>query len=117
MHPVLSFAIGAGFTLTFIAVWYLAKRDVDREAGVCRGYQKPPTALGKSMEDQFDYAMKLRTGEVLRFERAEDLGGGWVRVHFHEDGNEFHIDYFPAPRGVDVRVSEIIWVIDAPIGS
>ena len=40
MHPVLAFAIGAGFTLTFIVVWYLAKRDVDAEAGVKLGNEE-----------------------------------------------------------------------------
>jgi len=40
MHPALAFAIGVVFTLTFRAVWYLAKRDVDEEAGVKLGNEE-----------------------------------------------------------------------------
>ena len=79
--------------------------------------------LIKSMMDPFDYALKFRSGEIVRFECADAIGGGWVRLtlKYWDDpsmgvGKDDRIA-FPAPRGVDVRISDIDWVMDAPMGS
>lgn len=37
MHPATAFFIGSAFTLTFLATWYLAQRDADKDAGVKLG--------------------------------------------------------------------------------
>jgi len=80
-------------------------------------------ALAKACYDEFDYALRLRTGEVIRFRFATYLGDGWV--HLDLEGCE-QSDHYPlafsklargVDRGVDVRLSDIVWVMDAPEGS
>lgn len=91
---------------------------LSHETGLPKGHH-----LIKSMMDPFDYALKLRSGETVRFEYADSIGGGWVRLtlKYWDDpsmgvGKDERIA-FPAPRGVDVRISDIVWVMDAPMGS
>ena len=78
-------------------------------------------SLRKSMHDQFDYALRLRTGEVIRFYSADFISDEWVHLTFDscvpqvEDGVP-QLPY-PACRGVDVRISDIVWCMDAPEGS
>jgi hypothetical protein len=69
-------------------------------------------ALAKSLLDPFDYALRLRTGEIVRFEQAEETGEGWLRLAVKDSGTPFS-----AERGMEVRVSDIVWVMDAPEGS
>lgn len=76
-------------------------------------------ALAKACQDTFDYAMKLRTGEVIRFYCAEILNDEWVTLDLYpidEQPDSNRIAY-PAKRGMDVRISDIVWVMDAPEGS
>lgn len=77
-------------------------------------------ALAKACFDEFDYALRLRTGEVIRFSFATYLGNGWI--HLSVEGCE-QTDHYPlafsklsrgVDRGVDVRLSDIVWVMDAP---
>ena len=70
-----------------------------------------PPALIKASEDPFFYALELRDGRKFDFESAVDLGWGWVRI----DGVAKAERCFE--RGIDIRVSEILWVADAPDGS
>lgn len=84
--------------------------------------RKMPYALIKALYDPFDYVLKLRTGEIIRFHTAE-IHGEWV-ILFSEGGsatnerNNFS-RYLPfsCPRGVEVRISDIVWCADAPDGS
>jgi hypothetical protein len=75
-----------------------------------------PPALHKACCDPFEYAIRLRTGETWEFEQADPINRDWVRIKFSpyrsKDGVAFRFD-----RGVDVRVSDIVWVADAPHGS
>ena len=76
-------------------------------------------ALAKACQDSFDYAMKLRTGEVINFSFARVLNKEWVHLYIKpmdEQPRENRIAY-PADRGVDVRLADIVWVMDAPLGS
>lgn len=76
-------------------------------------------ALAKACEDPFDYAMRLRTGEVIAFSSAQMLNEEWVHIDLkplNEQPLENRIAY-PADRGMDVRLSDIVWVMDAPEGS
>jgi len=82
-----------------------------------------PPSLLKAVCDQFDYALKLRTGEVLRFQSAE-IHGNYVtltliRPFLAAGADEFPQDDLPylCPRGIDVRVKDIVWCADAPDGS
>jgi hypothetical protein len=67
-----------------------------------------PRHLVKAVFDHYSYRVKLRTGEVMDFEFAESsTRGDWVRL-FGVAGEE----HWPE-RGVDVRVSDIVWIADA----
>jgi hypothetical protein len=77
-------------------------------------------ALAKACVDNpFNYALKLRTGEVIAFCGAEIISPGWVRLEVFpmECQPDGHALPYPADRGVDVRVADIVWVMDAPEGS
>lgn len=63
--------------------------------------------------------MKLRTGEVVAFSFATVLNNEWVHLDvkpMDEQLDDNRIPY-PADRGMDVRLSDIVWVMDAPNGS
>jgi hypothetical protein len=74
-----------------------------------------PEALLKATYDTFHYALRLRTGEIIRFSRAF-IQGEFV----HLDLDDLYVNYQPFPfntdkaleRGVDVRLSSIEWVSD-----
>jgi hypothetical protein len=89
-----------------------------------------PAALLKACATPFDYALGLSTGHVLYFESAKlSEDGLWLHVKPHE--GEHGLPYtdpgnqiwpmrgvpYPFVRGLDVRVSAIIWIADAPRGS
>jgi hypothetical protein len=74
-----------------------------------------PPALAKAMHDPFSYALRLRTGEEFEFESAELETPGWV--HLREVRGIHPFPHGPVERGIDVRISEIVWVLDAPGGS
>jgi hypothetical protein len=78
-----------------------------------------PPSLLKAAGDAFDYALRLRTGEVIRFETAE-IHGAFATLrgtdHWVEDHGRSRLPY-PCPRGLDVRVDDIVWCADAPNGS
>jgi len=76
-------------------------------------------ALAKACQDCFDYAMKLRTGEVINFSFAEVINNEWVHLTLKETNEQPIANRiaYPADRGVDVRMSDIVWVMDAPEGS
>ena len=89
--------------------------DYDRLMKVLLGSH----ALAKACQDPFDYAMKLRTGEVIRFHSAEVYRPGWVHLEVCDPDQQPDEDRLPfkADRGVDVRIDDIVWVMDAPEGS
>lgn len=73
--------------------------------------------LVKSTMDSFDYLIRLRTGELIRYSEAKIVSQGWLHLEGarldtgrQDDGEKF-------PRGIDVRVDDIVWAKDAPYGS
>lgn len=77
-------------------------------------------ALAKACTDKsFDYALRLRTGEVVRFVGATLLNREWINIELPPDGQWDTPNPFPfdADRGIDIRISDIVWVMDAPNGS
>ncbi len=85
---------------------------------------KIPTHLEKATCDPFFYACGLRDGTVLFFTEAREDAPGWVELTLHADdmrtesgkwGNSGRIP--SCPRGIQVQVSAIVWVADAPFGS
>ena len=77
-------------------------------------------ALTKACHDNcFDYAAKLRTGEVIRFCGASVINSEWIHldlVSYLKQPTLNRLPY-PAERGIDVRIADIVWVMDAPEGS
>lgn len=101
--------------------------EVDKFPACANCKAKYPDSLMKACGDDFDYAMGLRDGTIFRFESAE-ICGDWV----HLDAiMEFALPNRPEAvhttpelpaqwnfeRGVDVRISDIVWCVDAPQGS
>lgn len=79
-------------------------------------------ALTKACLDDFDYALKLKSGEVIRFTSAEWHDNGWLTLSGIDNDNDLRPPNrtdlpFPAARGVDIRLEDILWVMDAPCGS
>jgi hypothetical protein len=76
-----------------------------------------PDALIKATLDDFNYVLKLRSGEIIPFTSADAcVAPGWVRLQIDSTAELHHMP-FPFSRGLDVRVGDIVWVADAPSGS
>lgn len=86
-----------------------------------------PPALVKALGDPFVYALGLRDGRVLRFAEArlspdrkwlEIIGFGGIEREGGDGGSiEMSGVQYHFPRGLYVRVSDIMWAADAPEGS
>jgi hypothetical protein len=77
-------------------------------------------ALAKACVDcSFDYAVRLRTGDVIMFVGAEIINSEWIHLDVAEwlDQPKSNGLAYPAKRGIDVRIADIVWVMDAPEGS
>lgn len=86
--------------------------------------QLPPSLL-KAVGDPFMYALRLRTGEVIEFE-CVTLHGTYATLHRRNHGSTCQCGEdafreselpFGCPRGLDVRIADIVWCADAPRGS
>lgn len=98
---------------TELGPWEKDYPGVPDPDGICShcAHRLPPS-LVKACYDPFDYAVGLRGGIWIRFEQAK-VYGDYVRL----DGViETNLEY-PMPRGVDVRIEDIVWCADAPEGS
>jgi hypothetical protein len=76
--------------------------------------------LVKACQDEFTYALKTKTGDVFFFRSAKVIGLDWIHItllHHSDLMGQVQPFTFCAERGVDIRISEIVWVIDAPFGS
>ena len=81
---------------------------------VCKECErKYPPSLVKACTDHFDYALCLSTGHVVRFTHAQ-ISGEYCTIHGDDIGLVLK---YPCPRGVDIRVADIVWCADAPTGS
>lgn len=79
----------------------------------CQDYL--PTSLIKACYDDFDYALGLKSGRVIRFNQATIRGlFADLLIPQYE---AFYVNGWPMPRGVEVRISDIEWCCDAPEGS
>jgi len=93
-----------------------------------------PASLLKATGDDFSYVLGTRDGRIIHFAYAQiQEGRKWVRVsgHIHwrthpTTGEDYQDDYDPIemsgvdhgfPRGLDIRISDIVWCADAPDGS
>ena len=87
-----------------------------------------PPALIKAVNDPFDYALRLKDGSLIFFEYAIPCGKNneWASLYFQDIhswsevwrgsfNHTFAVGGYA--RGLEVRVSEIVWAADAPFGS
>ena len=74
-------------------------------------------ALAKSLHDPFDYALKLRTGEVIRYDDASLISKDWLHLRGARLDGGWKDENPRFDRGIDVRISDIVWAKDAPYGS
>lgn len=82
------------------------------------GNRGVPESLMEALHDPFDYALCLRSGQVIRFSEAKiEAPYQWVTLVIEDYGFHQDTNIFPFPRGVDVRVTDISWVAKAPEGS
>lgn len=86
-----------------------------------------PPDLRKCVMDPFDYMLRLRTGELIRFEHAE-IHGAWLYIFPFGALPEHGVLFPDVPkwgalhepnfeRGLTVRIADIAWICDAPRGS
>jgi hypothetical protein len=80
-----------------------------------------PYDLDKACGDPFEYAVGLRNGQIFYFEEAI-IYGAWVRLKGVKSNSvpmprDEDLQRFTFDRGIQIRLSEIAWVADAPYGS
>lgn len=80
---------------------------------------KSPALVKSCLHDNRDYTLKLRSGEVVRYGGAKWHGNGWLTlldVVIQDEMTEHKQLPFLVKNGVDVRLEEILWVMDEPNG-
>ncbi len=86
-----------------------------------RTYSGPPlpSALMKALDDPFTYALQHRTLGLIEFFAASIGGGGWIHldgdnltIHGYKRWESNALHGLPFERGIDIRLSDIIWVCD-----
>jgi hypothetical protein len=97
---------------------YCARRDAELNARKSADDAKPlETVLSKSGWDPFMYALQVRTGDVFAFTSSTQLNKEWLHL---SGARVIAVDdpLLPASfglisdRGIDVRISDIVWMID-----
>jgi hypothetical protein len=74
--------------------------------------------LNKAQYDRpFDYAVKLITGDTIRFDGVSRVWDGWIHLQNprYDLGN--HVAGRAFERGMDVQLAHVVWAVDAPYGS
>lgn len=81
-----------------------------------------PVTLIKALGDLYEYTLGLKSGQIIKFCSAEALSPDWVLLKYtlpndfsFYEKNDFYketINGFFYSRGIEVRVSEIAWVVD-----
>jgi len=73
-----------------------------------------PPALRKACSDYFDYALKLRDGTVVCFSQAYIQGEFATLTDCSTNPSSYALEnpMVPFPRGLDVRIADIVWCAD-----
>lgn len=79
------------------------------DARVTVGIDEWPYTLQKAISEGGDYTLRLSNGDTFRFNEANFSSKHWVRLEEVHNGNGFNYT-----KGVDIRVSEILWISEAP---
>jgi hypothetical protein len=98
---------------------------VDEVSGCQKCVARYGWVLVKAAYDEFDYAVGLLTGEVVRFSSAE-INGRWITLKGQAESNGGPPPWYDMPvtglkypcmRGVCIKLDSILWAADAPQGS
>ncbi len=75
-----------------------------------------PSVLTKAIIDRYMYRLKLKTGEIYAFEIARYVNDDFVWIETTSHLGPYKELEIEAPplfyRGVEIRVSDIVWVAD-----
>jgi len=81
-------------------------------------------ALIKAIDDHYSYSIGLRSGDVIFFERVADFdahivvldieGSEGASPVFDDEEANAHLPHPRSNRGVEVRISDIMWAQDTP---
>lgn len=112
----------AGRPLAVELIAALREADLrNSNCGAMPGRSYPPSLLKAAADKPFDYCLKLRTGEVYYFSGADlNDGGEFVTLEFSDTigkMDDARRNSRPFDRGLDVRLTDIVWCADAPHGS
>ena len=81
--------------------------------------QRYPPSLLKACCDEFEYVCRLSTGETIYFTKAT-ISGDYCTLDGLDPSKQLSDNKQqlpnPFPRGLDVRLSGIVWCADAPNG-
>lgn len=101
-------------------------KQIDDDTRMIKSIVGSPALAKACMDAPFDYALRLKSGEVIDFSGATIVGPDWIHLYV-KPADEQRVNQIPgvpakglihlAERGMDVRISEIVWVMDAPMGS
>lgn len=94
------------------------KRQVSDFQGICDACEeKFGPHLGKALCDPFDYAIGLKNGHVFRLVGGDvSIVGEWLIINGIEE-HTVPLKSSTFPRGMQLRLSEVAWIADAPEGS
>jgi hypothetical protein len=76
---------------------------------LCR--ERYPASLIKAARYPFNYALRLTTGRILWFQKAE-IHGDYATLKLCDNKPGYNSSTFP--HGIDVRINEIVWCADDP---
>jgi len=78
----------------------------------------PEFFMKASVDTGFDYAMGMKSGDVIYFGTLTFKGFGWVLISDVRHTNvEMQYEHRQFDRGLQIRMRDIVWIADAPHGS
>ena len=69
-----------------------------------------PPALKKACIDNYNYALCLKSGEIIYFCEARPIDADWINILSPQGPGIFTGRVIT--RGLNVRLSEIVWCLD-----
>jgi hypothetical protein len=76
--------------------------------------RKYPPSLLKAAGDTFEYALQTKTGDVIRFYTATIHGDFCTLVGGPAEADQVIAAGYRCPRGINVRIADIVWCADNP---
>jgi len=78
----------------------------------------PPALLKATIDKPSDYALRLRSGELIYFWGANLVGSfAQLALTHREDRQQIGLSLHRFPNGIEVSLADIVWCAEAPDGS